>query len=105
LHEKIKAYHLQDQGADTLEANIILGHPADARDYRIASEVLRSVGITEVCLLTNNPDKVDQLNSLGIQVVQRMPLIEGVSDENIDYLNTKVERMGHSIDLEAINGD
>nr|AIF08694.1 GTP cyclohydrolase II (ribA, RIB1) [uncultured marine group II/III euryarchaeote KM3_31_G10]AIF19844.1 GTP cyclohydrolase II (ribA, RIB1) [uncultured marine group II/III euryarchaeote KM3_87_G11] len=105
LHEKIKAYHLQDKGADTMEANLMLGHPADARDYRIAAEILKTVGISSVCLLTNNPDKVQQMRDLGINVVERMPLVVGVGEENVDYLTTKVERMGHTIDPDSLNGN
>ena len=75
LHAKIQAYNLQDRGADTLEANLMLGHPADARDYGIASEILDSVGIDRVNLMTNNPDKVDQLSEYGINVVERLSLI------------------------------
>ena len=73
LHAKIQAYNLQDQGADTLDANLLLGHPADARDYRIAAEILREVGIDRVCLLTNNPDKTLQLQALDVDVVESMP--------------------------------
>jgi GTP cyclohydrolase II len=105
LHEKIKAYHLQDLGADTMDANLMLGHPADARDYRIAAEILKTVGITSVCLLTNNPDKSKQMLELGINVVESMPLVVGVSEENVDYLTTKVERMGHTIDSESLSGN
>ena len=97
LHAKIQAYNLQDQGADTLDANLLLGHPADARDYRIAEKILVAVGVESVCLLTNNPDKVIQLQHLGVDVVERIPLVAGVSEDNREYLSTKVERMGHSI--------
>ena len=105
LREKIRAYHLQDRGADTLDANLLLGHPVDARDYRVAAEMLRGVDIDKVCLLTNNPDKVAQLRSLDIDVVEQMPLVAGLSEENYDYLTTKVERMGHVIDADVLNGD
>ena len=98
LHAKIQAYNLQDRGADTMEANLMLGHPADARDYSIASEILQAVGVNRVCLLTNNPDKVEQLRTLGIEVVERMPLVVGVVDENKGYLSTKANKMGHEID-------
>ena len=98
LHAKIQAYNLQDKGLDTLEANLVLGHPADARDYRIASEILEAVGVTRVCLMTNNPDKVEQLRGLGIEVVERMPLVVGVVDENKGYLSTKARKMGHEIE-------
>jgi len=99
LHSKIQAYHLQDQGADTLDANLMLGLPADARDYRIATTMLSALNVDAVCLLTNNPDKVLQLESLGINVVERMPLIVGVGTTNREYLNTKAERMGHQIEF------
>ena len=99
LHAKIQAYHLQDKGADTLDANLLLGLPADARNYRIASTMLKSLGVEEVCLLSNNPDKVEQLEKHGIIVSQRMPLIVGVGEDNMDYLQTKADRMGHNIDL------
>ena len=100
LHAKIQAYHLQDKGADTLDANLMLGLPGDARNYQIASTMLDALGVTDVCLLSNNPDKVKQLQDYGINVVERMPLIAGVGSDNIDYLQTKAERMGHDINLE-----
>ena len=103
LHAKIQAYNLQDQGADTLDANLLLGHPADARDYRIAAKILREVGVYQVCLLTNNPDKILQLQALNIDVVESMPLVAGVGDDNREYLITKVERMGHSINTDELN--
>ena len=102
LHAKIQAYNLQDKGADTLEANLMLGHPADARDYGIASEMLGSVGIDKVNLMTNNPDKVEQLSEYGINVVERMPLVAGVGEGNVDYLSTKARRMGHKISEESL---
>jgi len=101
LHAKIQAYHLQDQGADTLDANLMLGLPADARNYRIASTMLDALGVENVCLLSNNPDKAEQLEEYGINVVERMPLIVGVVTENRDYLQTKADRMGHKIDLDG----
>ena len=97
LHAKIQAYNLQDKGADTLDANLLLGHPADARDYGIAAKMLNAVGVNRVCLLTNNPDKVIQLQKFSVDVVERMPLVAGITEDNRDYLSTKVERMGHSI--------
>jgi len=102
LHAKIQAYNLQDRGADTLEANLMLGHPADARDYGIASEMLGSVGIDKVNLMTNNPDKVEQLSEYGINVVERMPLVAGVGEGNVGYLSTKARRMGHKISEESL---
>lgn len=97
LHAKIQAYHLQDQGADTLDANLMLGHPADARDYAIAANILADLGVEQVNLLTNNPEKVDQLTKHGIRVASRTPLIVGVGAKNRNYLATKGERMGHHI--------
>lgn len=98
LHAKIQAYHLQDQGADTLDANLMLGHPADGRDYTVAATMLNSLGAGQVSLLTNNPDKVEQLRSYGIDVVERIPLVVGVGDDNRQYLKTKAERMGHQLE-------
>jgi GTP cyclohydrolase II len=97
LHAKIQAYHLQDEGADTLDANLMLGLPADGRDYAIATDMLKSLGVAEVDLLTNNPEKIRHLEQHGIQVVHRTPLIVGVTEQNRDYLATKGERMGHHI--------
>ena len=104
LHAKIQAYNLQDHGADTLDANLLLGHPADARDYGIASEILGAIGIEKVCLLTNNPDKVVQLVQYGANIVERMPLVVGVREQNLQYLTTKIDRMGHEIEDERLNG-
>ena len=97
LHAKIQAYHLQDAGADTLDANLMLGLPADGRNYAIVAEMLESLGVSNVELLTNNPEKVDQLTKYGINVAARTPLIVGVGTHNRDYLATKGERMGHHI--------
>ena len=101
LHAKIQAYHLQDKGADTLDANLMLGLPADARNYRIASTMLSALGVKDVCLLSNNPDKAKQLKEYGINVAERVPLVVGVVTENRDYLKTKANRMGHKIDLDG----
>ena len=97
LHAKIQAYHLQDAGADTMDANLMLGLPADGRDYAIAAEMLESLGVVDVNLLTNNPEKIAQLERHGINVATRTPLIVGVHVNNRDYLATKGERMGHHI--------
>ena len=102
LHAKIQAYHLQDQGADTLDANLILGHPADGRNYQIAATMLNDLGITDVALLTNNPDKVKQLEDHGIVVAKTVPLVAGVGEDNLQYLQTKVQRMGHTIDSDEL---
>ena len=103
LHAKIQAYHLQDRGADTLDANLMLGYPGDARDYQIAANMLDSLGISMVSLLTNNPNKIEQLRTYGIDVVNREPLVVGVGESNRSYLETKVERMGHSIGRDVLD--
>ena len=97
LDAKIKAYALQDQGLDTLDANLALGHPADGRDYSIAAKILLENGIDEVRLMTNNPHKISGLESHGVKVVERIPHITGVGEENKHYLETKGRRMGHLI--------
>jgi|TARA_Y100000768_G_scaffold168035_1_gene125831 GTP cyclohydrolase II len=102
LHAKIQAYHLQDQGADTLDANLKLGLPGDARNYDIAAQILQSIGVTRISLLSNNPDKVQQLQKHGINVEERMPLLAGIGDDNREYLKTKLERMGHEIDKDKL---
>jgi len=99
LSEKLKAYNLQDQGMDTVEANLALGHPADGRDYSIAADILRDMGIQSVKILTNNPAKMEDLKKLGIEVSERIPLTGQVHKENISYLKTKVDRMNHILDL------
>ncbi|MAV06684.1 MAG: GTP cyclohydrolase II [Euryarchaeota archaeon] len=102
LHAKIQAYHLQDQGADTLDANLKLGLPGDARNYDIAAQILQSIGVTRISLLSNNPDKVEQLQKHGINVEERMPLLAGIGEDNREYLKTKLERMGHEIDKDKL---
>ena len=99
LESKIKAYALQDKGYDTLDANLALGHPADARDYSIAAKMLKKKGIKNVRLMTNNPLKIKGLIDNGIEVSDRVSHITGLSDENKEYLKTKSSRMGHLIDL------
>ncbi len=102
LHAKIQAYHLQDQGADTLDANLKLGLPGDARDYEIAAEILHSIGVNRISLLSNNPNKVEQLQDYGIIVEERIPLLAGIGEDNRKYLKTKLERMGHQIDKDEL---
>ena len=98
LTNKIRAYALQDQGHDTLDANLMLGLPADARVYDMCGPMLAHVGVDTVRLITNNPDKVAYLTQHGINVVERVPLLVGVNDMNADYLATKRDRMGHLLD-------
>ena len=103
LHAKIQAYHLQDQGADTLDANLMLGLPGDGRDYSIAASMLKALNIPRIELMSNNPDKAQQLIEYGIDVASRTALVVGVSDQNRFYLETKVERMGHKISEDKLS--
>lgn len=98
LINKPRAYRLQEDGLDTLDANLALGLPADARDYGAAVGILEDLGLTEVRLLTNNPEKVRQLTDRGIVVAERVPLVVGVGSFNQGYLETKRDRMGHTLD-------
>lgn len=98
LINKIRAYQLQDQGADTVEANERLGFGADMRDYGICREMLSHLGIGAVRLMTNNPRKVDALGQQGIQVAERLPLQIGRNPHNARYLATKAGKLGHMID-------
>ncbi len=95
LVNKIRAYALQDQGHDTVQANEILGFPADLREYNICLDILQHFNITSVNLLTNNPKKVSALEEVGISVAQRTSLHEGENEKNTKYLNTKRDKMGH----------
>ena len=95
LHAKIKAYALQDLGLDTLDANLALGLPADGRDYKIAAQMLLEMGIDKVRLMTNNPHKISGLMEHGVRVIERVPHITGVGENNKHYLETKGKRMGH----------
>ena len=98
LANKIKAYALQDQGMDTVEANVHLGFGEDLRDYKIAAEILRSFGIKEIKLLTNNPKKIADLERHGIKIVERIPLVTKPNRYNKKYLETKREKMNHILD-------
>ncbi|MDC0555279.1 GTP cyclohydrolase II [Euryarchaeota archaeon] len=100
LESKIQAYALQDRGYDTLDANLALGLPADARDYEIAATMLKKKSVTSVRLMTNNPLKVKGLRDNGIRVSDRVSHISGLCESNRDYLNTKKARMGHLLDLD-----
>ena len=93
--DKIKAYSAQDDGLDTIDANLSLGHEADEREYGIAASVLAKFGIKSVKLMTNNPDKIDALQSYGIEVAGREPLVAIPTEANIDYLRTKLLRNKH----------
>ncbi len=102
LLDKLRAYDLQDMGYDTVDANRMLGHEADERDYRVAALMLKDVGVESVHLLTNNLTKIDDLRTLGIDVTARRELHPQVNAENSGYLMTKIERMGHLIELGAV---
>lgn len=103
LINKLRAYSLQEGGMDTVDANLALGLPADARDYGAAAGILEDLGVEKVRLLTNNTDKVKQLTKLGLEVVEQVPLLVGVGANNHQYLVTKAERMGHIIDEDELD--
>ena len=95
LLAKLKAMRLQDEGLDTVDANVALGLPVDARDYHAAAGILHDLGVRSVRLLSNNPRKVDQLTRYGIRISERVPLLVPPNPENMRYLRTKAERMDH----------
>ncbi|MBQ0833725.1 GTP cyclohydrolase II [Marinobacter sp.] len=95
LLNKIRAYNLQDQGADTVEANERLGFAADLRDYSMCKDMLKHLGIKSLRLMTNNPRKVNALTSYGIEIIERVPLNVGRNPHNEQYLNTKQSKLGH----------
>ncbi|UZE95547.1 GTP cyclohydrolase II [Alkalimarinus alittae] len=95
LLNKIRAYHLQDQGADTVEANERLGFAADLRDYSMCQGMLKHLGVEKVKLMTNNPRKVKALETFGVEVVSRVPLQVGKNPYNEGYLATKADKLGH----------
>lgn len=97
LVNKIKAYAEQDRGLDTVDANLSIGAPVDARDYELAAKILKDLGNTEIRLMTNNPLKVDALRDLGIKVVEQVPHVVAASRFNARYLATKRERMAHKL--------
>jgi GTP cyclohydrolase II len=97
LMNKLRAYELQDGGMDTVEANVSLGFAADAREYDFPAKILKKLGATKIKLLSNNPDKVNQLESAGVRVVQRVPCQPRISKISKAYLQTKKSKMGHLI--------
>ena len=101
LGHKLRAYTLQDQGRDTVEANEELGFPADSREYGIGSQMLVDLGITTMRIMTNNPAKYGGLEGFGLEIVERVPLSITPNAENIAYLRTKQDKMGHLLGLEA----
>ena len=99
LKNKLKAYQLQEEGLDTYEANLELGFVPDERDYQIAADILSLLDIKQVKLLTNNPDKLEQLEMAGIEIVERLPLQMPAHQENKAYLQTKQEKFHHLLHI------
>lgn len=104
IAEKIRAYALQDQGVDTVDANLQLGHPADARNYDDAAAMLAQLGICSIRLLTNNPQKITALEDAGITIVERIPLVIQPNPSNAGYLQTKQRRMRHNFEADTPEG-
>jgi GTP cyclohydrolase II len=99
LGNKIRAYALQEQGADTVDANTRLGFGADERRYHVAAEIFEQLGVQSIALMTNNPAKVDALRADGVVVSSRVPMSINPNEHNREYLRTKNRRMGHLIEL------
>jgi GTP cyclohydrolase II len=99
LLNKLRAYNLQDQGFDTVDANLMLGHKADEREYSLAALMLEDLGVASVRLVTNNPDKISALESAGITVSERVSLEVAANNDNAGYLLTKAQRMEHFLPL------
>jgi 3,4-dihydroxy 2-butanone 4-phosphate synthase/GTP cyclohydrolase II len=95
LHNKLRAYALQDQGMDTVEANELLGFAADLRDYGIGAQILADIGLERIRLLTNNPRKVVGLEGHGLKVVETVPIVAPPNTYNASYLKTKGAKLGH----------
>ena len=98
LSNKLRAYKLQEQGLDTVEANLKLGFMADRRDYGIGAQICRDLGLRKIRILTNNPKKISRLEVYGIKVVEQIPLKARPGEHNVDYLRTKKHRLGHMLD-------
>jgi 3,4-dihydroxy 2-butanone 4-phosphate synthase/GTP cyclohydrolase II len=105
FHNKLRAYALQDQGMDTVEANIALGFAPDLRDYGVGAQILADLGLHKIQLLTNNPKKVIGLESYGIKIIETVPLIAPATPYNIHYLETKQKKLGHILGIKEENDD
>ncbi len=97
LLNKLRAYELQAQGLDTVEANVALGFPADARDYGIGNQILADLGLTTIRILTNNPKKLTGIDGFGLTVVEQVPIEVVPNDENRRYLSVKRDKLGHRL--------
>jgi len=98
LANKLHAYKLQEEGLDTIEANLKLGFRADRRDYGIGAQIIRDLGLRQIKILTNNPKKISRLEVYGIKIVEQIPLRAKPGPHNISYLQTKKYRLGHFLD-------
>jgi 3,4-dihydroxy 2-butanone 4-phosphate synthase/GTP cyclohydrolase II len=105
FHNKIKAYALQDNGLDTVEANEALGFAPDLRDYGIGAQILADLGLHKIRLLTNNPKKVVGLEGYGLQVTETVPIECSPNPHNISYLQTKKDKLGHMIRIEELTAE
>jgi 3,4-dihydroxy 2-butanone 4-phosphate synthase/GTP cyclohydrolase II len=101
IADKLRAYSLQDRGLDTVDANLALGLPVDGRDYDVAAAILADLGITTIRYMTNNPDKYGAIEGFGLAMSERVAIEVPATAENIAYLRTEKERMGHLIDLDG----
>jgi riboflavin biosynthesis protein ribBA len=99
LINKLRAYELQEDGMDTLDANLALGFHGDEREYFLGAQILRELGVKSLRLLTNNPDKIYQLSGFGLEISQRIPIQMASTPHDLFYLRTKQERMGHILNF------
>jgi 3,4-dihydroxy 2-butanone 4-phosphate synthase/GTP cyclohydrolase II len=99
LLHKLAAYKLQDEGYDTVDANVNLGLPVDARDYGVGAQILYDLGVRSMRIMTNNPTKRAGIEGYGLSILEQVPLFIDANDENRDYLQAKATRLGHQMDL------